>query len=210
LSRSAVIFDLDGTLWDTMERVLPVWNEVFARYPDQAKPLTREDMAGFMGLTLEQIAAKWMPNLALRDGLSILEECSREESAVLRETGGSLYPGVPEILEALTLRYDLFLVSNCQQGYLDAFLDVHGVRRFFRKALCADTGRSKAENIRTLLLEYRLPRAVYVGDTPTDKIASITEGIPFIYAAYGFGDLEGGLRIGSLWELPGAASQLLD
>lgn len=49
------------------------------------------------------------------------------------------------------------------------------------------TGMSKGENIRLLLERNGAARAVYVGDTQGDETAARFAGIPFIHAAYGFG-----------------------
>ena len=49
--------------------------------------------------------------------------------------------------------------------------------------------KEKGENIRLIMERNQLERAVYIGDTQGDLDASHAAGIPFIYAAYGFGSV---------------------
>ena len=45
----SIIFDLDGTMWDTRDDVAEIWNEVFVKYGFEAS-LTGEKVASYMGL----------------------------------------------------------------------------------------------------------------------------------------------------------------
>ncbi|WP_332870072.1 HAD family hydrolase [Salisediminibacterium selenitireducens] len=49
------------------------------------------------------------------------------------------------------------------------------------------TGLSKGENIKLIIERNHLFNPVYVGDTEGDLQASRYAGVPFVYAAYGFG-----------------------
>ena len=49
-----ILFDLDGTLWDSSEAVIASWNEVIEQQPDFHKKGTIEDMMSLMGKTMTQ------------------------------------------------------------------------------------------------------------------------------------------------------------
>jgi phosphoglycolate phosphatase len=110
----------------------------------------------------------------------------------MREYGGKLYPGVRELLTVLGEKYPLFIVSNCLAGYIENFLQQHQLEHLFTDHECSgNTGRPKAENIGMIIDRNQLKNPVYVGDTMGDFEAAKKNQIPFIYAEYGFGEVEG-------------------
>lgn len=186
--KKAVIFDLDGTLWDATGQVFKIWNRVFERHPDLKVRLTQNDIEPHMGKRMEEIGAALFPNLDRAAQASVMDECGREEVIALREHGAVLYPGVRETIALLEKEHDLYIVSNCQDGYVNSFLTAHRFESDFKDIeMSGRTGMDKGENIRLLMERNGVARAVYVGDTRGDEIAARFAGIPFIHAAYGFG-----------------------
>ena len=149
-------------------------------------------------------AGEFLPEKPEAEGLRIIYEAAAAEAEALYRTGARLYEGVEETLAALAKEYRLFLVSNCMDGYIGAFLHAHGLGpQFTDAAWLGHPAAGKAENIRALCRRYGLENAVYVGDTASDGAAARAAGLPFIYASYGFGESpehEG--RIESFSELP--------
>ena len=188
---SGVIFDLDGTLWDSCAQVLAAWNRALARCFPGEKQLTHAELAGYMGKTSEEIAALMMPaRCSAAERAAAMGECFREEMIYLEDHPGVLYPGVADGLRALQARYPLFIASNCEDGYIQVFLRSQGLGGCFADyEMSGRTHRSKGENVRALMARNGLTRAVLVGDTAGDRAAAEFAGIPFIYAAYGFGRL---------------------
>ena len=184
-----VMFDLDGTLWDSAEAVAESWNEIF-RMRDPSLPLlTEEDVHSVMGMTMKEIAETLQPGMdpAWRD--KVFDECCRHEVEYLYDHTGKLFDGLEETLRALRDEgYEMAIVSNCQLGYVKAFIHGSGMGSYF-----ADyeewerTGLPKGENIRLVMERNGFEKAVYVGDTRKDEEAARLAGIPFIHAAYGFG-----------------------
>ncbi len=204
---TAVLFDLDGTLWDACEVVTDSWNRTIASSPLGGRVLTLAEVRGIMGMQLQPIAARFFPDAEEALRMRVMQQCCDDECAVLRERGGRLYPGVPETLRQLAGDHFLAVVSNCQCGYIEAFLEAHGLADCFRDTICeGDTGRSKAENIRLLMRRNGLETAVYVGDTAGDEEAARLAEVPFIHAAYGFGTAAEPAAV--LREFPSLASLL--
>ena len=154
--------------------------------------LTAENMTVMMGRTVPEIGEALLPFIPLPRRQEILDRCCEEENRRLNLYGGCVYPEVTETLCELSKRYPLFIVSNCQDGYIQSFLNYHKTSGFFRDFECIGrTGLAKAGNIKLIIERNRLERAVYVGDTQRDMHSAHDAGIPFIHAAYGFGHVEG-------------------
>ena len=137
--------------------------------------------------------------------MAVMEVCYRHQLDELAAHGGTLYPGVPETLRALSQRFPLCIVSNCQDGYIQCFLKVHGLEDCIRDFECPGrTGCGKAENIRLVAGRNGLKCPVYVGDTQGDADAARAAGVPFFHAAYGFGAVEAAeARLNGIGELTG-------
>lgn len=187
----SIIFDLDGTLWDSTEGVLESWNQTIDKFSDIRKKLTVEDIKGIMGLTVEDIAAKFFPDLDDRQRLDIINQCCEDECLLLERKGGVLFPKLEEVLEELSKKYKLFIVSNCQCGYIECFYKAHKLEKYFVDfENPGRTGLSKGENIKLIMERNKLKSSIYVGDTAGDQKAAKFAGIPFVYARYGFGEVK--------------------
>jgi phosphoglycolate phosphatase len=184
----AIIFDLDGTLWDSAEICARAWNHALAGQGVSYREILRQDIAGIMGLTSDEVRAKLFPDFDREKGTRLLHDCFESEVEHLLRHGGSLYPFVAEGLGLLARKYPLFLVSNCDGPYLDTFFATSGLKAHFRDWEChGNTGLSKAENIRKVVERNSLGAAVYVGDTLGDQNAARSAGVPFAFVEYGFG-----------------------
>lgn len=191
MMKKGVIFDMDGTLWDSAANVAASWNLALEQNGYDRAALTKEDMYRVMGKTMDVIADMLFPEYVGQERVRLLELCCETENAYLREHGGELYPDVRETLEALRKDYPLYIVSNCQSGYIEAFLDYYGLGGLFEDTQCyGDNNRPKADNIRILYERSGLDDAVYVGDIQGDYDASSAASVKFIHAAYGFGTIQ--------------------
>ena len=182
----AIIFDMDGTLWDSAANVALAWNEAVGR-----EMFTENDIKGVMGLTMTTIAERLFPNETEEKRQEFLERCCACENKYLRAYGGKLYPNTENTLKKLSERYRLFIVSNCQEGYIEAFWEHYGLGGLFEDKLCwGDNRLEKWENIRLIIERNGLRDAVYVGDTQGDCDSAYRAGARFAHAAYGFGTVD--------------------
>ena len=197
--RDCVLFDLDGTLWDATGVTADAWVRILADHPDvkPSVPMTAENVRKYMGLTNEELAEVFLPDLPFDAAFALMMESCGWENKWLPERGGILYDGVDETLRALHDKgVRLFVVSNCQDGYIEAFLTAHKMYGVIEDWECSGrTGNCKADNIADVIRRNNLLHPVYVGDTTSDKNGADGAGIPFIYAKYGFGESEGRGRV---------------
>ncbi len=187
-----IIFDLDGTLWDSRRDVCDVWNLAFERLPQIDLTVTVEEFTACMGMILSDIGRKFLPELPEEEMLAIIDHCCRQQNEHLAQVGATLYPKLEENLEILSKDYPLFIVSNCERGYIECFFTAHGLQRYFKDWECpGNTGLPKADNIRMIVERNCLKSPLYVGDTQGDCNSATKAGVPFLFAAYGFGQVEG-------------------
>lgn len=184
----SIIFDMDGTLWDSSKSVADSWNEVIKTLPDVDITLTAADIQSIMGLTMDVIADRFFGTVSKERRMEIMDKCGSHENDYLRIHGGILYPELENTLKKLRKNHRLFIVSNCQQGYIEAFLDYYKLHEYFEDHLCwGDNTLCKGDNIKLIIKRNDIKSAVYVGDTQGDCDSAYYAGAEFVHAAYGFG-----------------------
>lgn len=189
----SIIFDMDGTLWDSTTEVAVAFNKVLKeKHPEVKDEVTAERLQGLFGLPLDVIAVKLYQSVSEEKAVKIMQECCEYECRYLAEHGAVLYEGLEDVLKGLNERYKLFIVSNCQEGYIQCFFKAYpNIEKYFTDyEYPGRSGVFKAENIRMIIQRNGLKNPVYVGDTNGDADASKEAGIPFIFARYGFGNVK--------------------
>jgi phosphoglycolate phosphatase len=199
----SIIFDLDGTIWDPIDTVLIAWNNVIRKNNLKSSELTRIDFEGTMGLQMNEISRILFPTLTKNERQKIIKNCCELEQSILEKHGGVLYHNVENVLKELSRKYKLYIVSNCQDGYIEAFYKSHRLEKYFSDfENPGRTGLSKGENINLVINRNNLSNPVYVGDTQGDFEAARFANIPFIYAEYGFGQVrQYDMKVNSFEEL---------
>lgn len=188
--RKGIIFDLDGTLWDATLQIVNAWNNVMIKRNIKAN-ISVEQMKSCMGKNIEDIVEIILKIKDEKLKKEVIRDCSLEECKVLKKNGGILFQGVKDALLRLNEEYDLYIVSNCQEGYIEAFLEYYKFESLFKDyESSGSTKESKAKNIQRIIQRNNLKQACYVGDTIGDFEATNEVGIRFIYAQYGFGEVK--------------------
>lgn len=206
----AIIFDLDGTLWDTSDTVVRIWNEVLSVKCPKLH-MTKEIMASLMGKNKAQFMDDFFVGIDKSEAEKLISEIFAHEQEYLIEHGANMYDGVIETLNELKNDYAIAIVSNCQSGYLNAFLTHYKLKDTLTDFECAGSSPlSKGENIKLVVQRNGFEKAIYVGDTKSDETAAREAQLPFVYASYGFGDVESyDAVINSFIEIKDVAKSLL-
>jgi phosphoglycolate phosphatase len=189
----SIIFDVDGTLWDTTEIVAKAWNRAVSEVGVSAVKITSDVLKKEFGKTMDVIANNLFNDASEKERELLLQLCCKyEHEALLENKDNLLFPNVMETLKKLSEKYSLFIVSNCQSGYIELFMEKAGVEKYITDYECfGNTTKGKGENIKLLMERNKLKDVVYVGDTQGDYEATVFAGIPFVFAKYGFGNPEG-------------------
>ena len=86
---------------------------------------------------------------------------------------GNIYENTIFTIKELSAKFDLFIVSNCQSGYIEAFLKYYELQSFFKDYECSgNTNKNKEYNIKLHMKRSDISNSIYIGDTAKDCIAA--------------------------------------
>ncbi len=185
----SLIFDIDGTLWNSTGLVAEGYNIQLRKEGLEHLCVTAEDLQSLFGKTMTEIADVMLESIPKERRYALMERCMATEQEFLHADPCHIgYPKVKETLEELKKKHRLFIVSNSQQGYPEIVMEKMGLQELIEGHLCfGDTQAPKGETIRILMERHHIQSACYIGDTQTDYQATLDAGIPFVFCAYGFG-----------------------
>ena len=184
----AIIFDLDGTLWDASNATAAGWNVALVDQGLSELQITADQVRGISGLPFDECIIRLFGHVRQVDSGKLTAVIDVEEKCAVEAMGGTLFEGVKRGIEALAEGYPLFLVSNCQSWYLESFWNHSRIKEFFQGEDCfGNSGKPKAEMIRGISDQYFLKQPIYIGDTHWDQQASHTAGVDYAQVNYGFG-----------------------
>ena len=188
----SLIFDIDGTLWDSRELVAEGFNIQLRKEGFDHLCMDAETLRPLFGKVMNELADAILVSIPAPERYELMERCMKTEQEYLFANECSIvYPMVKETLRELSKKHRLFIVSNAERGYPKLCIDKLGLGEYIQGHMCfGDTGTSKGKTIRTLMRKHNIESAIYIGDTQGDLEACREAGIPFIFCTYGFGQAE--------------------
>ena len=192
MNYESLIFDIDGTLWDSRQLVAEGYNLQLEKEGLQHLFVTAEDLKPLFGKVMTEIADTILASIDPSERYELMERCMKTENDYLFANECRIgYPGVKETLAELARKYRLFIVSNSQCGYPELCIEKLGLGEYIEGHMCfGDTGTSKGQTILTLIRKHNIGSCIYIGDTQGDLEACREAGVPFIFCAYGLGQAE--------------------
>ena len=193
MNYESLIFDIDGTLWDSRALVAEGYNIQLKKEGLDHLCVTAEDLKPLFGKVMTEIADAILATIDPKERYDLMDRCMETENKYLFENECKIgYPGILETVKELAKTYRLFIVSNSQCGYPELCMDKLGLTPYIEGHMCfGDTGTSKGKTIRKLMEKHNIVSCAYVGDTQGDYEATVEAGVPFIWATYGFGTPDG-------------------
>ena len=193
MNYESLIFDIDGTLWDSRALVAEGYNIQLKKEGLDHLCVDADTLKPLFGKVMTDIADAILASIPEDRRYGLMERCMDTENRYLYENECKIgYPQVKETIAELSKHYRLFIVSNSQCGYPELCMDKLGLTPYIEGHLCfGDTGTSKGKTIRTLMEKYNIQSCAYIGDTQGDYEATVEADVPFIWATYGFGVPEG-------------------
>jgi phosphoglycolate phosphatase len=192
MKQTALLFDLDGTLVDSVPDLAAAANRLLAEFGHP--PLDPKEVAGMVGdgvakLVERVLAARGAREIATDEALRRFVALYEANAATLTRP----YPGVAAGLEALAARGFRFAIcTNKIERATRLVLEGVGLARFFPVMLCGDslpTHKPDPGPCLAALARLGVPpeAAAMIGDHRNDVLAARGAGIPAIFARYGYG-----------------------
>ena len=189
------IFDIDGTIWNTTGIVAAAWMEaVKDSGVEELKDLVITDkvLQKEFGKPMNVIADDLFGDIDPRVKADLLALCCKyEHEAIEKNEENITYDKVVETIKELAKENNLYICSNCQEGYIELVIAKNHLEDYIKDFECyGHTLLSKGQNIKLLAERNHMTNPVYVGDTMGDYEATVEAGVPFIHCTYGFGEVE--------------------
>jgi phosphoglycolate phosphatase len=186
-----LIFDLDGTLIDSLPDLADATNQMRGRFG--LAPLGPEEVRRLIGQGARSLVERALPGLSpgeVEEGLERFLAYNLEHIADKTR----VYPGVVETLQALkVLGYPLCVLSNKNVALCREVLSRLGLGEFFPTVFGADSlpfRKPSPEPVLALLKEFGVGarESVLVGDSINDVAAGQGAGVVTVGCRYGYGD----------------------
>lgn len=189
MNYESLIFDIDGTLWDSRALVAEGYNIQLVAEGYDHLCVDAEKLKQVFGLVMTDIADILLGSVPAEERYDLMDRCMNTEVQYLHDNPCKCgYPKVTETIAELSKTHRIFIVSNSQCGYPELCIEKMGLTPYVSGHMCfGDTGTSKGKTIRTLMAKHGIESAVYIGDTQGDYEATVEADIPFIWCTFGFG-----------------------
>lgn len=190
----ALLFDLDGTLLDSIPDLWVAANRMLASLGQP--PRTQAEITAFVGKGIPNLVGRTLsdgrnPDPALLDGaLAVFER----HYAEVNGTQTVAYPGVVDTLAALAARrVPMACITNKATAFTLPLMAQMGIAPYFGCVVCGDTLPTKKPDPEPLWhacqhLGVRPARALMVGDSANDATAARKAGVPVVLMTYGYSE----------------------
>lgn len=187
--KTGILFDLDGTLLDSLEDLHRCTNHVLRQYGCPERSLA--EIRRFVGNGARRLVEQSLPGTPNDPPLDqVFAAYQTYYNANCKEGSTRPYPGILEALSALQTRYPIAVVSNKPH---DAVVTL--CREFFGDiyalGIQPDCPRKPAPDmLHKAMAAIGAERCVYVGDSEVDVLTAKNTGIPCLSVLWGFRDRE--------------------
>lgn len=181
-----ILFDLDGTLLDTLEDLRAAVNRCLASR--NLPPRSAQEIRRFVGNGARQLIRRALPENTREETVAeTLREFQRDYAAHCRVKAGP-YAGIPEALAVLRERYAVAIVSNKPDAAVKALCAEFfpGVPALGETPDCPR--KPNPAMVQRAMAALGVEKAIYVGDSEVDVRTAKNACLPCLSVTWGFRD----------------------
>lgn len=211
---TGILWDLDGTLLDTLEDLQAATNYALAQYGCPARSL--EEVRQFVGNGAARLIRLALPGRdkdpAWQDVLAAFRVYYDAHCQIKTKP----YPGVLQALTELRHAFPMAIVSNKPDSAVKSLCRAYFGDLFACGESPARPRKPVPDMLRYAMEQIGADRCIYVGDSEVDIATAANAGVPCLSVLWGFRDRDTLLRAGarhlcqSPGDLPTAISQLTE
>lgn len=185
-----IIFDFDGVLVDSLESLFLAWKQIAEEFDAKIKITNIEQYKGLF----KNNVIKMLESIGLSE--KELERSGEIYFEHVNKNSPKLFEGIKDVLEELSKKHTLVLVSGSSKGVIEKKLQEGGVLKLFKLIIpLIKTQRNKPDpyhiNLAIEKLKVRPEEIIYIGDTAEDIQAAKSANIKDILGvSYGFGSVD--------------------
>jgi phosphoglycolate phosphatase len=204
LKKATIIFDFDGTLYDSYEGIMLAFNQSSIQLFNIENYLNKNDI----GPKLKDLYARAFDNLYF-ESYSKFEDLFRKNYDQEFYKRGKLYECVEELLAFFDEQgYDMYIVSNKPQKILNITVEELKITKYFKLIVGSNSSSNndgnKIEKLNRIIEFYDINKDIcfVLGDTVEDLNMAKSNNCIFIHANYGYGQInESCISIDSIQDL---------
>ena len=186
--KTAIVFDLDGTLLDTLEDLLDASNYALNQYGFPA--CTLADLRRFVGNGAQNQIRLCLGDQASPENIQKVLELYKPYYTAHCQNKTKPYAGIPEALTVLKEKYPIAIVSNKPDAAVKALCADHfpGIYALGETAGCPR--KPAPDMVYKAMAQLGTQTCIYVGDSEVDILTAKNSGVPCLSVLWGFRDKE--------------------
>ena len=136
-----IIFDLDGTLWQTRDSYVAAYHRLCAYY-QVPQIVSDQDIVACLGVKLDRFLPRLFPMVEDQRALAY-RAMGFSIDYLMEHPADCCYQGVGQLLEEISRQYDVYIVSNCMDAYVETFLQLAGAKQFVKAFYTIESGEKE-------------------------------------------------------------------
>lgn len=210
LKKVGILFDLDGTLLDTLDDLADSVNVTLKQFGCPER--TRDEIRRFVGNGTRSLVKLSLPGKADDPNLQETWEFYQAYYETHCQIKTKPYPGIPEAISALGEKYPVAIVSNKPDPFVKALCQQHFPGIYARGERLDCPRKPEPDVIFQTMNSLGVDSCVYVGDSEVDIITAKNAGVPCLSVLWGFRDRDMLEEVGGtvFCEEPGKLTEMLE